>query len=475
MKSVFENPLVERYASREMAENFSSRKKFTTWRRLWIALAKAERRLGLPITNVQIREMERCVDRVNEAAARRYEKRLRHDVMAHIRAYGDQCPKAAPIIHLGATSAYVVDNADLVVMRDGLRILQRRLVNVMDVLARFALKHARTTTNAFTHFQTAQLTTVGKRAALWLNDLVMDFDDLESRIAGIRMLGVKGAVGTQASFLALFNGNESKVRRLDRAVAREMGFAEVYAVSGQTYARKLDALAMMTLASICQSAHKFSNDLRLLQHLGEVMEPFGKEQVGSSAMPYKRNPVKAERVASLARYVMVLQQNALMTAAAQWFERTLDDSAGKRIALPDAFLACDAVLMLYYEIVRGIDVNVDVIRANVAKTLPFIATENIMMEAVKRGGNRQELHERIRVHAMAAAEGVSRGKENDLFDRLDKDEAFVRVRGSLRRIARPEAFVGRAPSQTREFIRDEVRPRLRRAKHLIGMKIESRV
>lgn len=471
----FDHPLTTRYASPEMVENFSSQKKFSTWRRLWIALAEAERRAGLPVTQTQIAEMKRHAEEINWKAAERYERRLKHDVMAHIRAYADQCPKAASIIHLGATSAYVVDNTDLIVIRDGLAIIRKKLANVMDALAKFALTHADLPTNAFTHFQPAQLTTVGKRASLWLQDIVIDFDELDHRMASLAFLGVKGAVGTQASFMNLLGNDEAKVKKLDIVVAKMMGFDKLFTISGQTYTRKLDSLVMSLLASIAESAAKFSNDMRLLQHLGEIQEPFGEEQVGSSAMPYKRNPMKAERIASLARFAIVLQQNGALTAASQWFERTLDDSAGKRIVLPEAFMACDAILALYLEIVRGAKVNADVIGRHVNENIPFIASETIMMEAVKRGGNRQELHERIRRHAVAVAEKMKSGGENDLIPRLRSDEAFRTIRGDLEKITRPRNFIGRAVSQTKEYVKREVSPRLSRVRSLIGMNVSSRV
>ena len=461
--STYVSPLVERYASRGMAELFSPERKFRTWRRLWIALAKAQRALGLPISTAQIREMTRHADDLNLGVAKRYERKLRHDVMAHIRAYGDQCPKARPILHLGATSMYVVDNTDLLLSREALRMLRDELISVIGALASFAQKYADLPTVAYTHFQPAQFTTVGKRASLWLQDLLLDLDELDGRLAGLKFLGVKGATGTQASFLSLFDGKESKVRELDRRVAKEFGFQDVWMVTGQTYTRKIDSQIQALHSGIAESAHKFSNDLRLLQHLGEIREPFGKKQVGSSAMAYKQNPMRSERMASLARFVITLSQNAAVTAASQWLERTLDDSAGKRIAFPESFLATDAILHLYLDVASGLRVDRNSIRENVERELPFIASEDILMEAVRAGGDRQALHEQIRKHAVAASEEARNARGNDLISRLEKDRAFRAVRTRLRSLMRPARYVGRAPSQVREFLRREVRPRLRGA------------
>lgn len=473
--SSYQHPLTERYASAEMITNFSPDKKFTTWRRLWIALAEAEKSLGLPITEVQIVEMKRFVGKINYNVAREFERRLRHDVMAHIRAYAKQCPNAGKIIHLGATSAFVVDNTDLVVIRDGLLILREKLLNVIHGLADQARRYADLPTTAYTHFQPAQFTTVGKRMCLWLQDLVLDLDELDHHMGHLRFLGVKGAVGTQASFLALFNGNEKKVKDLDLRVSRAMGFNETFLISGQTYTRKIDAQIHALLASISQSAHKFSNDIRLLQHLGEIEEPFEEEQVGSSAMAYKRNPIRSERIASLARLVMSLYQNAVSTAASQWFERTLDDSAGKRIALPEAFMAVDAILSLYSNIVSHLNVHQEVITAHVRRELPFIVTENILMEAVKRGGDRQELHEKIRRASGEAAQKVREGKENDLMDRLNHDPLLRLAVRHVQNDMKPEAYVGRAPSQVREFLAHEVGPRLKRHKKTRRPDVDVRV
>lgn len=469
MTGIYVSPLAERYSSEEMLRLFSPDRRYRTWRRLWIVLAREERRLGIRrITKAALRDLEAHVESIDYAAVRRYEERLKHDVMAHIRAYEDQAPRARGIIHLGATSMYVVDNTDLILMREAFGILLKELVNVVDVLARFAERHADLPTVAFTHFQPAQFTTLGKRACLWIQDLLLDLEELEERRRSLRFLGAKGATGTQASFLALFDGDASKVKKLDEAVTRAMGFERSWNVTGQTYSRKVDAQAHAALAGVAMSAHKFANDLRLLQHLGEVLEPFGKEQVGSSAMAYKRNPVKSERMTSLARLVIVLSQNAAFTAASQWFERTLDDSAGKRIALPEAFLATDAILRLYLDIGSGLVVNREAIRAHVDRELPAIATENVLMEAVRAGGDRQQLHERIRRHA---AEAGGRG----LLKRLEQDEAFRAVRGRLRRLLRPEEYVGRAPAQVREFLRSEVRPKLASYRKLLGLKPEVNV
>ncbi|HYF01527.1 MAG TPA: adenylosuccinate lyase [Planctomycetota bacterium] len=468
MTETYTSPFAERYSSKEMLHVFSADKKFRTWRRLWIALAEAQKDLGLPVSDAQIREMRAKEKDIDYPAARAYEEKLRHDVMAHIRAYGDQCPKARPIIHLGATSAYVVDNTDLLLLREAYELVERGVLNVVDALADFARRTADLPTVAFTHFQPAQFTTVGKRACLWIQDLLLDLDELEERRRSLRFLGVKGTTGTQASFLELFEGNEAKVKKLDQAVSRALGFDRTYAVSGQTYSRKIDAQAHATLSGVAMSAHKFANDLRLLQHLREIQEPFGKEQVGSSAMAYKRNPMKSERMTSLARLVLSLQTNAAFTAASQWFERTLDDSAGKRIALPEAFLAVDAVLQLWLDIARAPDVNEAVIREHVQRELPAIATENILMAAVKAGGDRQELHERIRRHTMD-------GQGSDILERLKKDGAFKAVRGRIDGLSDPAQYVGRSPSQVREFLREEVEPRLRARRKELGLKSEVRV
>jgi len=469
MSTSYTSPFADRYSSKEMLYNFSPDKRYKTWRRLWIALAEEEKRLGLTrITDEQIRELKARADDIDYDAARKWEEKLKHDVMAHIRAYEGECPKAKGIIHLGATSMYVVDNTDLILMRDALGILERQLANVAAALAGFAKTQAEVPTVAFTHFQPAQFTTVGKRACLWLYDLLLDLDEISERRASLRFLGVKGTTGTQASFLALFDGDESKVRKLDLAVTKAMGFDKAYTASGQTYSRKIDTQVMGALSGVAQSAHKFANDLRLLQHLREIQEPFEEDQVGSSAMAYKRNPMKSERMTSLARFIITLYGNAAFTAASQWFERTLDDSAGKRIALPEAFLATDAVLHLYLDVASRLVVNREIIDSNVERELPAIATENLLMEAVKKGGDRQELHERIRRHTMD-------GKGKGLIDRLKKDGAFKAVKGRISSLMRPEQYVGRSASQVAEFLKEEVEPRLAPRRMLLGMKSEVRL
>ena len=469
MTTAYTSPFAERYSSGEMLYTFSPDKRYKTWRRLWIVLAEEEKKLGLKrITDDAIREMKEHADDIDYDAARKWEEKLKHDVMAHIRAYEGECPKAKGIIHLGATSMYVVDNTDLILMRDGLALLERELANVIAALAGFAKKQADVPTVAFTHFQPAQFTTVGKRACLWLYDLLLDLDEISERRKSLRFLGVKGTTGTQASFLSLFDGDEAKVKKLDQAVTRAMGFEKAFTVSGQTYSRKVDSQIVMALSGIAQSAHKFANDLRLLQHLGEIQEPFEDEQVGSSAMAYKRNPMKSERMTSLARFVITLTTNAAFTAASQWFEWTLDDSAGKRIAMPEAFLATDAVLQLYLDVASRLVVDREAIDAHVERELPAIATENILMAAVKAGGDRQELHERIRRHTM-------NGKGKDLIERLKKDGAFKAVRTKIPALLRPGQYVGRSASQVQEFLKEEVEPRLAPRRKELGLKSEVRV
>ena len=455
----YESPLSSRYASQEMLYTFSPDKKFTTWRRLWIALARAEMQLGLPITQAQIDELEAHKDEIDYEAAARYEKQLRHDVMAHIHAYGDQCPNAMPIIHLGATSCYVGDNTDVILMREGLVILRKKLVNLIDRLSRFADQYKALPTLGFTHFQPAQLTTVGKRATLWTNELVMDLEELDHRIESLQFRGVKGTTGTQASFLELFGGDHEKVRQLETLVAREMGFEKVVPVCGQTYSRKMDANVLATLSGIAQSAGKFATDLRLLSHLKEVEEPFQEKQIGSSAMPYKRNPMRCERICSLARYVITDALNPAFTAYNQWFERTLDDSANKRISIPEAFLAVDAILQIYLNVTDGLKVYPKVIEKRLREELPFMATENIMMDAVKRGGDRQALHERIRVHSVAAGKVVKEeGGANDLIDRIAADPMFGLTKEEILAHMDPSAYIGRCPEQVTEFIEQVVDP-----------------
>lgn len=448
MNDTYTSPFADRYSSKEMLYLFSPDKKFKTWRKLWWQLAQAEKDLGLPITQEQIDELRINVEAIDYDKVAEYERELKHDVMAHIRAYGDQCPKAKPIIHLGATSAFVVDNTDIIIMSEAFNLIEKQLANVIFKLSGFAAKYASTPTVAFTHFQPAQFTTVGKRACLWIQDLLLDLDELRERQRTLKFLGVKGTTGTQASFLELFDGDEESVKALDFLLPFRMGhkFGQTYIVSGQTYSRKVDAQAQAMLSGIAQSVHKFANDLRLLQHLGEIKEPFGHKQVGSSAMAYKRNPMKCERMTSLARLVMSLETNAAFTAASQWFERTLDDSAGKRIALPEAFLAVDAILQLYLA-VADFDIDLTIIDDNVKRELPDIASENLLMKAVKAGGDRQELHEKIRKYKMELGAG------HNLLDRLMADPAFKGLEVS-------DDFTGRSASQVKEFLAEEVKPRL---------------
>jgi adenylosuccinate lyase len=474
--NAYVTPLGQRYASKEMLELFSTHTKFTTWRRLWVALAKAEQALGLPITDEQIAQLEAHIDDVDEQRAGEFEKQTRHDVMAHVMAYGEQCPLAQPIIHLGATSCYVGDNTDLIILRRALELIRDKLVNVLDGLGRFALRYKDLPTLGFTHFQPAQPTTVGKRATLWMQDLLLDLEELEHRIATIRFRGVKGTTGTQASFLELFAGDHEKVRRLDAMVAQAMGFDRSYPVTGQTYSRKVDAMALDTLSGIAQSAHKFSNDIRLLQHLKEVEEPFAAHQIGSSAMPYKRNPMRSERMASLARYVIADALNPAMTAAEQWLERTLDDSANKRISVPEAFLATDAILELYLDVGSGLVVNEPVIRNRLLQELPFMAMENIMMDAVKRGGDRQILHGRIRDHSVEAARRVKQGDGvNDMLQRIAADPAFGMTEEALSQLMDPALYVGRAPQQVEEFLASYANPALDRYRDKLGMQADVQV
>ncbi len=462
---IYNTPLASRYASYEMQHLFSEDVKFRTWRRLWIALAEAEQELGLPITNEQIAELKAHQDDINYDVAVAREKEVRHDVMSHVYAYGVQCPSAKGIIHLGATSCYVGDNTDLIVMYDALRLVRKKLVALIRHLSGFADTYKNQATLAFTHFQPAQPTTVGKRATLWIQDLLLDLEDLEDCLSHAKLRGAKGTTGTQASFLELFEGDHEKVRALDRAVAKKMGYSGVYPVSGQTYSRKIDSRILNVLSGIAQSASKFSSDIRLLQHLKEIEEPFESKQIGSSAMAYKRNPMRSERIASLSRYVMVDALNPAITASAQWFERTLDDSANKRLAIPEAFLAVDAILTLYINVTDGLVVYPKVIEQRLMKELPFMATENIMMDAVKRGGDRQELHERIRVHSMEAGRVIKQeGGENPLLELIAADPAFGISLEDLKALIRPENFVGRAPQQVDDFLREDVAPILEKYK-----------
>lgn len=451
--NTYESPLNSRYASKEMQYLFSPDKKFTTWRRLWVALAESERELGLDVTEEQITELKAHIDDINYDVAAAREKEVRHDVMAHVYAYGELCPAAKPIIHLGATSCYVGDNTDLIIMYEALELIKKKLLGCISALSDFADKYKDMPTLGFTHFQPAQLTTVGKRATLWLQDLVMDYEELEYRLSKKKLLGSKGTTGTQASFMELFDGDTDKVKALDNMIAEKMGYDGVLPVSGQTYTRKIDSYVMNVLCSIAQSAHKFSNDIRLLQNLKEIEEPFEKNQIGSSAMAYKRNPMRSERIASLSRYVIANSLNPALTASEQWFERTLDDSANKRISMAEAFLAVDAILTIYLNVAGGLVVYPKVIESHIMRELPFMATENIMMDAVKRGGDRQELHEKIRKLSMEAGAHVKiDGLENDLIDRIAADGSFGLSKEELMSTLSPAAYVGRAPQQTAEYV-----------------------
>ena len=473
---IYQSPLSERYASKEMQYVFSPEMKFKTWRRLWIALAETEQELGLDITDEQIAELKAAKDDINYDVAKKREKEVRHDVMSHVYAYGQQCPKAKGIIHLGATSCYVGDNTDVIIMREALYIVRKKLINVIAELKDFAMKYRNMPTLAFTHFQPAQPTTVGKRAALWLNELIMDLDDVNYIISQLKLLGSKGTTGTQASFLELFDGDHEKCKEADKRIARKMGFEACFPVSGQTYSRKLDTRVLNVLSGIAQSAHKFSNDIRLLQHLKEIEEPFEKHQIGSSAMAYKRNPMRSERIASLSRYVMVDVLNPAITAATQWFERTLDDSANKRLSVPEAFLAIDGILDLYLNVVDGLVVYPKVIEQHLMNELPFMATENIMMDAVKAGGDRQELHERIRELSMIAGKHVKEeGRDNDLLDLIAADEMFHLTKEELEKTMDPSKYTGRASVQVDAFLKNVVNPVLEANKEALGMTAEINV
>lgn len=475
MKNTYESPLNSRYASKEMQELFSPDMKFRTWRRLWIALAQAEKELGLNITDEQINELKKYKDDINYDVAEMKEKEFRHDVMAHIHAYGEQCPNARAIIHLGATSCYVGDNTDIIIMTEALKLIKQKLICVISKLSDFAIKYKDLPTLGYTHYQPAQLVTVGKRATLWIQDLLMDVEDLDYILSNMRLLGSKGTTGTQASFLNLFENDHEKVRKLDKLIATKMGFDNVFSVSGQTYTRKLDSRILNLLSAIAQSAYKFSNDLRLLQSMKEIEEPFEKHQIGSSAMAYKRNPMRSERIGALARYVIVDALNPAITASTQWFERTLDDSANKRISMPEAFLAVDAILSIYINVADGMVVYPKVIEKHVLEELPFMATENIMMEAVKRGGDRQELHERIRVHSMEAAKQVkAEGKKNDLIERIATDKLFGLNIDELNCVLAPKNYIGRSPQQVEEFITEDVKPVLEK-NNIEDIKVELKV
>ncbi len=476
-KNTYESPLSARYASKEMKYIFSPDKKFRTWRKLWIALAESEMELGLPITQEQIDELKAHADDINYEVAQEREKLVRHDVMSHVYAYGVQCPNAKGIIHLGATSCYVGDNTDIIIMTEGLQLIRNKLVTVIRNLSKFADEYKALPTLAFTHFQPAQPTTVGKRATLWIQELLMDLEDVEYQLSKAKLLGSKGTTGTQASFLELFDGDHEKCKELDKKIAEKMGYKACFPVSGQTYSRKLDSQFLNVLAGIAQSASKFSNDIRLLQHLKEVEEPFEKNQIGSSAMAYKRNPMRSERIGSLSRYVMCDVLNGYFTTATQWFERTLDDSANKRLSIPEAFLAVDGILSLYANVADGLVVYPKVIEQRLRKELPFMATENIMMDAVKnRGADRQQLHERIRVHSMDASKVIKeKGGENDLLERIANDEAFGVTLEELENILQPEKYTGRAKEQTEDFLNDFVNPVLEKYKDIESDKPEINV
>ena len=462
-KDVYESPLNSRYASKEMKYIFSPDKKFKTWRKLWVALAEAEMELGLPVTQEQVNELKSHLEDINYDVAEAREREVRHDVMSHVFAYGEQCPKAKGIIHLGATSCYVGDNTDIIIMYEGLQLIKDKLVQVIAKLKDFAMEYKGLPTLGFTHFQAAQLTTVGKRASLWIWELLMDLEQIEFQLSRAALLGSKGTTGTQASFLELFDGDHEKVKMLDKKISEKMGYSKVYPVSGQTYSRKLDYQMLSVLSSIAQSAYKFANDIRLLQHLKEIEEPFEKSQIGSSAMAYKRNPMRSERICALARYAIVDTLNPAITSSTQWFERTLDDSANKRISVAEAFLTVDAILNIYSNVAGGLVVYPKVIAQRIQSELPFMATENILMDAVKKGGDRQELHEKIRVHSMAAGRMVKEeGKPNDLIERIVADEAFGLTMEEIEKILKPENFIGRAEQQVEELIAEYVNPVLER-------------
>ena len=477
MYDKYQSPLSERYASKEMQYIFSPDKKFKTWRKLWIALAETEYELGLDsVTKEQIEELKAHADDINFDVAKAREKEVRHDVMSHVYAYGVQCPNAKGIIHLGATSCYVGDNTDIIIMTEALKLVRSKLINVIAELSAFAMKYKDLPTLAFTHFQPAQPTTVGKRATLWLHDLMLDLEDLEYVISTMKLLGSKGTTGTQASFLELFNGDHETIRKIDGKIAEKMGFDACYPVSGQTYSRKIDSRVLNVLSGIAQSAHKFSNDIRLLQHLKEIEEPFEKHQIGSSAMAYKRNPMRSERIASLSRYVLADVMNPAITSATQWFERTLDDSANKRLSIPEGFLAIDGILDLCLNVVDGLVVYPKVIEKHFMAEIPFMATENIMMDAVKNGGNRQELHEKIRQLSMQAGKTVKEeGKENNLVDLIAADPAFGLTKADIEKNLKPELYVGRAPRQVEVYLRDVVNPVLEAHKDESGVKVEINV
>ncbi|MBQ8826941.1 MAG: adenylosuccinate lyase [Oscillospiraceae bacterium] len=470
----YESPFCTRYASKEMQYIFSADKKFTTWRRLWVALARAEMKLGLPVTEEQVKQLEENIENIDYAAAAEREKLVRHDVMAHVHTYGQACPDAAGIIHLGATSCYVGDNTDVIVMRDALKVVKRKLINVLGQLSDFAMKYKAMPCLAYTHLQPAQLTTVGKRATLWMNELLMDLEEIDYRIENLKLLGSKGTTGTQASFVELFDGDTDKVKKLEALIAEEMGFSAAVPVSGQTYSRKVDAQILSTLSGIAQSAMKFANDLRILQSFKEMEEPFEKKQIGSSAMAYKRNPMRCERMTALARYVMIDSLNPAFTSGTQWFERTLDDSANKRISVAEAFLAVDAILNIFINVTSNMVVYPEIVRMRVMKELPFMATENIMMhEVAANGGDRQQLHERIRELSMEAGANVKvRGLENNLCELILNDDMFSITKEEMDEILRPENFTGRSEQQTEEFITDCIKPILDANADILNEKAE---
>jgi adenylosuccinate lyase len=472
-RDAYETPLASRYASKEMVFLFSPNKKFSTWRRLWVALAESEQELGLPVSDEQIAELKAHITDMSYEQARAFEQKLRHEVMAHVYAYGEQCPLARPIIHLGATSSYVGDNTDIILMRDGLRLIRVKLLNLIDVLQRFATRYRDLPTLAFTHFQAAQPTTVGKRATLWIHDLLMDYEQLEFQVSQMKLLGCKGTSGTEASFLELFDGDHDRCKALERKICNKMGFEHSYPVSGQTYSRKLDSHVLNVLSGIAQSASKFSGDLRLLQHLKQIEEPFETGQVGSSAMPYKQNPMRCERIASLSRYVLVDALNPAITAATQWFERTLDDSANRRLCIPEGFLCVDAILALYINVASGLVVYEKVIKQHFIREIAFMATENILMDSVKRGGDRQDLHEKLREYSNIAGQRVKHdGLENNLCELIAADPAFGVTLEDLKALLEPKNFVGRAPQQVDEFLQEAILPLIEQNRSLLGMQVE---
>lgn len=475
-KDIYENPLITRYSSKEMTYIFSDNKKFTTWRKLWIALAEAEKELGLNISDEQINEMKENLHNIDYVLAAQKEKEFRHDVMAHVHTFGTACPKAMPIIHLGATSAYVGDNTDIIVMREGLLIIKNKLLNLINVLSQFCLKYKDVPSLGYTHFQPAQLTTVGKRASLWLQDLYMDYEQLEFCISNLKLRGVKGTTGTQASFMSLFENDNEKVKKLDKLVSQKMGFENSFYLTGQTYSRKLDTMVANVLSGIAQSLHKATNDIRILQSLKEIEEPFEKSQIGSSAMAYKRNPMRSERIASLSRFIISNTSNMDNTAATQWLERTLDDSANRRLSIPQGFLACDAILGIAINVFNGMVVNEKVIEKHIKEELPFMATENIIMECVKRGGDRQELHEEIRTLSMQAGEQVKKfGNPNDLLERMSGSKIINLSSDEINSIVNPKNFIGRAPEQVTDFYEEVIKNILEENKSELGIEIELNV